>query len=91
MRRSSASRQSSSGAEPHGTILVHLRRTTGFLTIARAMFRHYPRRPGDTVLAFAIGAAVMIVGGLVAAILGVRAERRSLEDLARPLTAHPAR
>jgi MFS family permease len=44
----------------------------------------------DTVLAFVIGASVMIAGGLVEAVLGVRAERRSLEDLARPLTAHPA-
>jgi MFS family permease len=45
----------------------------------------------DTVLAFVIGASVMVAGGLVEAVLGVRAERRSLEDLARPLTAHPAR
>jgi MFS family permease len=42
---------------------------------------------GDTVLAFVIGAAVMIAGGLVEAVLGVKAERRSLEDIATPLTA----
>jgi MFS family permease len=42
---------------------------------------------GDTVLAFQIGAAVMCAAGLVAALLAVRAERRSLEDIARPLTA----
>jgi MFS family permease len=42
---------------------------------------------GDTVLAFVIGAVLMIVAGLVEAILGVRAERKSLEDLARPLSA----
>ena len=42
---------------------------------------------GDTVLAFVIGAVLMIVAGLVEAVLGVRAERRSLEDLATPLTA----
>ncbi|GHJ99174.1 MFS transporter [Streptomyces sp. NPDC003753] len=41
----------------------------------------------DTVLAFQIGAAVMCAAGLVAALLAVRAERRSLEDIARPLTA----
>ena len=34
-----------------------------------------------------IGAAVMIVAGLVEAVLGVKAERRSLEDIATPLTA----
>ncbi|MGW3122074.1 MFS transporter [Streptomyces sp. NPDC001107] len=42
---------------------------------------------GDTVLAFQIGAALMCAAGLVAAFLAVRAERRSLEDIARPLTA----
>jgi len=41
----------------------------------------------DTVLAFQIGAALMCVAGLVAAALAVRAERRSLEDIAKPLTA----
>ncbi|MES5823555.1 MFS transporter [Streptomyces sp. RG80] len=44
-------------------------------------------RVGDTVLAFQIGAALMCIAGLVAAMLAVRAERRSLEDIARPLTA----
>ncbi|MEU4236093.1 MFS transporter [Actinoplanes sp. NPDC026619] len=41
----------------------------------------------DTVVAFVIGAAVMIAGGLVEAFLGVKAERMSLEDIATPLTA----
>ncbi len=41
----------------------------------------------DTVLAFCIGAILMIAGGMVELILGVKAERRSLEDIARPLTA----
>jgi MFS family permease len=44
-------------------------------------------KTGDTALAFVIGAVLMIVAGLVEAILGVRAERKSLEDLARPLSA----
>ncbi|MEV6493582.1 MFS transporter [Actinoplanes sp. NPDC051633] len=35
------------------------------------------KKVGDTVLAFCIGAAVMIAGGLVEAVLGVKAERRS--------------
>ncbi|MCW8381556.1 MFS transporter [Streptomyces justiciae] len=41
----------------------------------------------DTVLAFQVGATLMCLAGLVAAVLAVRAERRSLEDVARPLTA----
>ncbi|AWT43521.1 MULTISPECIES: MFS transporter [Streptomyces] len=44
-------------------------------------------KTGDTVLAFCIGAALMCAAGLVAAFLAVRAERRSLEDIAEPLTA----
>ncbi|QIY71308.1 MFS transporter [Streptomyces sp. RLB1-33] len=42
---------------------------------------------GDTVLAFQIGAGLMCVAGLVAAFLAVKAERRSLEDIATPLSA----
>ncbi|WP_037675440.1 MFS transporter [Streptomyces griseus] len=42
---------------------------------------------GDTVLAFQIGAGLMCAAGLVAALLAVNAERRSLEDVAKPLTA----
>ncbi|HEY7173968.1 MAG TPA: MFS transporter, partial [Micromonosporaceae bacterium] len=45
---------------------------------------------GDTVVAFVVGAIVMIAGGIVELFLGVRAERRSLEDLATPLTAQDA-
>jgi MFS family permease len=42
---------------------------------------------GDTVLAFVIGAVLMILAGLVELALGVKAERRSLESLATPLSA----
>jgi MFS family permease len=42
---------------------------------------------GDTVVAFVIGAILMIAAGLVEVFLGVKAERQSLESLARPLTA----
>jgi MFS family permease len=42
---------------------------------------------GDTVVAFCIGAAVMIAGGIVEAVLGIKAERQGLEDIAKPLTA----
>jgi MFS family permease len=38
-------------------------------------------------LGYFIGAALMVAGGLVEAFLGVHAEGRSLEDIARPLTA----
>jgi MFS family permease len=42
---------------------------------------------GDTVVAFVIGAILMIAAGLVEVFLGVKAERQSLESLATPLTA----
>jgi MFS family permease len=45
---------------------------------------------GDVVLAFSIGAVLMIAAGVVAAFLAVRAERRSLENIAKPLTAEDA-
>ncbi|MFJ5773588.1 MFS transporter [Streptomyces sp. NPDC093094] len=45
----------------------------------------------DTVLAFQIGAGLMCAAGLVAAFLAVKAERRSLEDIARPLSAAAAK
>ena len=38
-------------------------------------------------IGYFIGAALMVAGGVVEALLGVHAEGRSLEDLARPLTA----
>ncbi|WP_435127967.1 MFS transporter [Actinacidiphila sp. bgisy144] len=44
----------------------------------------------DTVLAFCIGAGLMCAGGLVAAVFAVDAEQKSLEDIARPLTAAEA-
>ena len=45
-----------------------------------------------TVLAigYFVGAALMIIGGIVEAIIGVRAEGRSLENIATPLTAEDA-
>jgi MFS family permease len=45
----------------------------------------------DTALAFTIGGSVMAAAGLVEVILGIRAEQRSLEDIAEPLTAQEAR
>jgi hypothetical protein len=44
----------------------------------------------DTVIAFVIGASLMIAAGLVEVIFGVKAERQSLENIARPLTAEDA-
>ncbi|WP_194814933.1 MFS transporter [Nocardia sp. XZ_19_385] len=43
--------------------------------------------PGRIALAFAIGATAMLLAGLVEVVFGVKAEQRSLEDLARPLSA----
>jgi MFS family permease len=42
-------------------------------------------QPGPLFAGYLLGAGVMIVGGLVAAFLGVSAEGKSLEDVATPL------
>jgi MFS family permease len=42
---------------------------------------------GPLTIGYLIGAGIMIVGGLVAAFLGVAAEGKSLEDIATPLSA----
>ena len=47
-------------------------------------------KDGDTALAFAIGASLMIAAGIVAIFFSVDAERKSLEDVAKPLTAEDA-
>ncbi|HET9899101.1 MAG TPA: MFS transporter [Streptosporangiaceae bacterium] len=44
----------------------------------------------QTVVAFSIGAVLMIGAGIVELFLGVKAERRSLEDIAQPLTVTDA-
>jgi MFS family permease len=44
----------------------------------------------QVALAFAIGAVLMIAGGVVAIFFGVDAERQSLENIAKPLTAEDA-
>jgi MFS family permease len=44
----------------------------------------------DTVIAFVIGASLMILAGLVEVFFGVKAEQQSLENIARPLTAQEA-
>jgi MFS family permease len=38
-------------------------------------------------IALALGAVMMILGGIAELVLGIKAERRSLEDIAKPLTA----
>ncbi|MFD0684059.1 MFS transporter [Actinomadura fibrosa] len=43
-------------------------------------------KPSDTAVAFCVGAGLMIAAGLVKVFLGVRAEQKGLEDIARPLT-----
>ncbi len=44
----------------------------------------------QVMLAYLIGAAVMAVGGIAELFLGVRAERQSLEKIAKPITAREA-
>jgi hypothetical protein len=41
----------------------------------------------DTVLAFCLGAGLMCAAGLVALVLAVNAEGKSLEDIATPLSS----
>ncbi|MFD6529302.1 MFS transporter [Streptomyces sp. NPDC060184] len=45
---------------------------------------------GDAVLAFCIGAGLMVIAGLVAVFFAVPAERKALEDIATPLSASEA-
>ncbi|MEU8465574.1 MFS transporter [Streptomyces sp. NPDC029003] len=44
----------------------------------------------DAVIAFCVGAGLMVAAGLVAVFFAVAAEGRSLEDIATPLSAAPA-
>jgi MFS family permease len=46
--------------------------------------------PRQLFYGYLLGAAVMVVGGVVAIVFGVDAERRSLEDVATPLSARPS-
>ncbi|MQA81121.1 MAG: MFS transporter [Streptosporangiales bacterium] len=43
--------------------------------------------PGPLTVGYFIGAVLMFTGGVVALVIGVNAERQSLEDIATPLTA----
>jgi MFS family permease len=45
------------------------------------------KKISGTVVAFCTGAVLMIIGGIAELVLGVNAERKSLEDIAQPLTA----
>ncbi|MEV6655008.1 MFS transporter [Streptomyces sp. NPDC051219] len=45
---------------------------------------------GDTVLAFCVGASLMVAAGLVALFFAVAAERKPLEEIATPLSAQAA-
>ncbi len=46
---------------------------------------------GNVASGYILGAVLMILAGLVEIPPGVAAERRSLEDVAEPLTVHEAR
>ncbi|MFC0106304.1 MFS transporter [Kibdelosporangium aridum] len=43
--------------------------------------------PGNVAIGYILGAGVMILGGIAELVLGVEAARRSLEDVATPLSA----
>ena len=43
--------------------------------------------PRQIFIGYVVGAAVMIVGGIIQATMGVEAARRDLEDIAPPLSA----
>ncbi|MFZ5780031.1 MAG: MFS transporter [Pseudomonadota bacterium] len=47
--------------------------------------------PTEIVSGYLLGAALMVAAALVALKLGINAERRSLEEIALPLSAHPER
>jgi MFS family permease len=57
--------------------------------IGPVMFGKFIEQGRDQVVfGYYIGAGLMIAAGVVAMFLAVNAERRSLEDVAKPLTAH---
>ena len=43
--------------------------------------------PSQMMIGYLIGAALMVLGGVFELVLGVRAERQTLENIAKPLTA----
>jgi MFS family permease len=45
------------------------------------------KNPGPLTIGYFVGAVVMILGGIIAWFFGVDAERKSLEDIANPLSA----
>jgi len=44
------------------------------------------KKPSELMIGYFLGAGVMAVGGIVEAVIGVKAERTSLEDIANPLS-----
>ena len=57
--------------------------------IGPVLFGHLiaTKRPFDTAIGYLIGAGLMVAAGLVEVVIGVNAEQKSLEELARPLSA----
>ena len=59
--------------------------------IGPLMFGTYVEQGASKVaFGYYIGAALMILGGIIEMVMGVEAARRSLEDVAKPLTAQDA-
>jgi MFS family permease len=60
----------------------------GFGALGPAVYGGFvaSKKPHELMLGYFLGAGVMAVGGVVAAIFGIKAERTALEDVADPLT-----
>ncbi|HEX3705666.1 MAG TPA: MFS transporter, partial [Mycobacteriales bacterium] len=69
-------------------IAVFFALAQGFGALGPAVYGGFvaSKKPHELMLGYFLGAGVMAVGGVVAAIFGVKAERTSLEDVASPLT-----
>jgi MFS family permease len=60
----------------------------GFGALGPAVYGGFiaSKKPHELMLGYFLGAGVMAVGGVVAAVFGVKAERTALEDVASPLS-----
>jgi hypothetical protein len=61
--------------------------SSAYLTVSEVFPMETRAKVSDTVVAFSVGAVLMIAAGVVEIFLGVRAERQGLKQIARPLSA----
>jgi MFS family permease len=69
-------------------IAVFFSMAQGFGALGPAVYGGFiaSKSPHELMLGYFLGAGVMAVGGVIAAIFGVDAERTALEDVANPLS-----